>query len=103
MFSSITPTKNSGDTRAENTDETERDTDVERSEIKSESLTPELIELRVIKTSNVKPDLAHNYNNQEKISLSDLVSENLDQILPDLKTESNHGSINLMLDKETPD
>ena len=77
--------------RAKNTDDTERDggrsrgdnTCVQSSEMKSESLTPEVIELSLIRDYNTKPDLAQHYNNRKKISLSGLVSESLDQYLPD--------------------
>ena len=69
--------------RAKNTDDTERDggwsrgdnTCVQSSEMKSESLTPEVIELSLIRNYNTKPDLAQHYSNRKKISLSGLVSE----------------------------
>ena len=71
--------------------------------MKSESLTPELIELSPIRDYNTKPDLAQHYGNRKKMSLSGLVSKSLDQYIPDLKTEASHGSDNLMLEKETSD
>ena len=71
--------------------------------MKSESQTPEVIELSLLRDYNTKPYSAQHYSNRKKISLYGLVSESLDQFLPDLKTESSHGSDNLMLEKETPD